>query len=156
MLEAKNVGNSLSLIDTVKTVNKEELLEFAKSYLSKHVYVSSKKLGMEYLGIYYNLTSSSMDYNKIKKVLANKFRHIISLLVREGLIAGYNNNSLYKRVDIVKSLSTDSSKTSNQILQKTVISSSKTEPETNEVKLVYYQGKFINPKFYDKINIDSM
>lgn len=168
MLEAQIVRNSLSLVDLAKAIKKEELFDFAKDYLKKHMYISNKKLGTEYLGVYYNLTSSRMDYDKIKRVLVNKFRNTIRLLVREGLIAGYNNIGLYKRVDeqktdscsiIDKSLSSDivktdpntNSKISSQILQKTVIDSTTTglETKTNEVKLVYYQGRFVNPKFYN-------
>lgn len=157
MVEAQYIKNKSSLVYLAKAIKKEELFDFAKDYLKKHVYVSSKNLGREYLGVHYNLTRSSMDYDKVKSVLSNKFRFVIGLLVREGLISGYNNSALYKRVDIPISLSNDITKTdscsnskiSSQILRKTVIDSTKPGPETNEVKLVYYQGKFVNPKFYN-------
>jgi len=128
MLESQIVNNSLSIVDLAKGIKKEILLEFAKDYLNKHVYISSKKLATAYLHEYYNLSHRDIEYTRIRKTLSHRFRHIIMLLTQERLIVGYNNSSLYKRVDIPiidKSLSNDST------------------------KLIYYQGKFVNPKFYD-------
>ena len=147
-LEAKIiVNNSVCLVDLAKAINKEELFEFAKEYLKKHVYISNKKLSMEYISVNYNLPSLRMDYDKIKKVLAYRFVRVISLLVREGLIAGYNNSHLYKRVELTK---TDSCSIIDKSLSNDIPKTCcQTKNCTGTVKLVYYQGKFVNPKFYD-------
>lgn len=133
MLEVQIIDNSINMLESIKAIPKEELLLHAKDYLTKHVYISSKNLGREYITLHYHKPSLRTDYNKLRKCLSNRFRFVISLFVREGLITRYNKNYLYKRVNNAKSplvslsLSNDSSKT----------------------KLVYYQERFVNPKFYD-------
>lgn len=128
MLESQIVNHSLSLLDLAKGIKKEVLLEFAKGYLNKCAYINNKKLATAYLYEYYNLRIRSNEYIRLRKVLSNRFRRVVVLLVREGLITRYSNNGLYKRVELPK---TD------------------LETKTNEVKLIYHQGRFINPKFYD-------
>ena len=132
MVEAQITNNSSSLVYIVKGIEKEQLIDFAKNYLKKHVYIKSKNLALEYLGVYYNLTTTSTDYDKIRRLLVYRFRRVLSLFVRERLIAGYNNSGLYKRIDLTK---TDPD------------ANSKTGPETNKVHLVFHQGKFVNPKY---------
>ena len=90
MVETQIIDNSVS---SVKDINKEELFDFAKEYLKKHVYVSSKRLRLGYIGIHnYRTTSDISNYY---------FGRVISRLVREGLIARYSPK-LYKRVDVSK------------------------------------------------------
>lgn len=129
MVESQIITYNTNVNDLVKNITKEDLFAYAKDYLKKHVYISSKKLGTEFLGTYYNLTRTRPNYDKIKRGLTHRFSYIIMLFTREGLIVGYNNSGLYKRVDpiIDKSLSNDSSKT----------------------KLIYYQDRFVDPNFYD-------
>lgn len=138
MLEAQIVNHSLSLIDLAKGIKKEVLLEFAKDHLKKCAYISSKKLATAYLHEYYNLRERSKEYIRLRKVLSNKFRYTIMLLTQERLIVGYSNSGLYKRVAIAKSLSTDITQPEPE-----------TKTSTCTVKLIYYQGRFVNPKFYD-------
>ena len=130
----------LSLVDQARDINKDTILNYTKTYLQSHAYISSKKISIEYVYEYYNLTHTSMDYDKIKRILYSKFTPAILSLRRERLITRYNNSSLYKRVDpiIAKSLSTNISKTDPE-----------TKNCTGTVKLIYYQGRFVNPKFYD-------
>ena len=130
MLESQIVNNSLNIVDLVKAIKKEVLLEFAKEYVKKHVYVNAKKLSTAYLYERYDITYRDIEYIQISKTLSHKFRYTIMLLTQERLIVGYNNNGLYKRVELPK-----------------------TDPETKNctgtAKLIYYQGRFVNPKFYD-------
>jgi len=105
MLEAKTIKNDSSSIDIIKGLGKETLFDYAKEYLTKHSYLSSKRLSTSYLYEQYNITYRNRDYIELNKSLSHKFRHTIMLLNRARLIVGYNNSSLYKRVDIDKSLS---------------------------------------------------
>lgn len=143
-----DIKNSVDLANFVKAIKKEELLEFAKEYLKKNTFVSAKKLSTGYLYERHNLTYRSGTYVWLRKALLHRFRRTIMLLTQEKLIVGYNS-TVYKRVDLQESNNFNSDKISNQILQKTVISSSKIDNETNEVKLIYHQGRFLNPNFYD-------
>ena len=89
---------TLSLIDQARDINKDTILAFTEEYLKSHAYISSKKLTMAFIYEYYNLTHSSMDYDKIKRILYNKFTPAITSFRREGLIAVYST-TLYKRVN---------------------------------------------------------
>jgi len=131
MVEAQIINNNISL---VKAITKEELLDFAKEYLKKHAFISSKKLATSCLYERFDITYKNPEYMRISKSLSHRFRHIIMLLNQERLIVGYNNNSLYKRVDLQESNN---------------VSNIAKSLSNGKSQLIYYQGRFVNPKFYD-------
>lgn len=125
MVEVQIINNNIGL---VKAISKEELLEFAKNYLKNHVYISNKYLSSAYIEAHYDLGYRDRNHIRIRKSLNSRFNQTIQLLHRKGLISRYNNNNIWKRVDpiIDKSLSNG-----------------------NGTKLVYFEGRFVNPKFYE-------
>ena len=135
MVESDVTKSDYSLLYTVRLIDKEVLYAYSLKYLEKHAYISSKKLASVYIFDNYNLTYTSMDYAKIKSLLSHKFRHTISILLRENKIIGYSPK-LYKRVDIIKSLCVDTPKIDPDI-------------KNNVSHLVYSEGRFVNPKFYN-------
>ena len=124
IIEPVEVKTYLSIIESEKDTPQEVLYDFALKYLTNHTYVNSSKLAIYYLCEVYDLTPTRSEFNKVKKVLTNKFARIITKLIQEHKIVGYTPK-LYKRVDIKKiSLG----------------------PGT---KLIFDGISFKNPKFYD-------
>ena len=109
MVESKGITSKYSLLSSMRIIDIEDLYDYALKYLKKHTYISSKNLTSAYLYDYYNLTYSSMDYRKIRRLLSHKFGNIMSRFLREKRIFGYSPK-LYKRVDIVQSLCVDTPK----------------------------------------------
>lgn len=125
----------LSLVERTKEITKEVLYAYSLKYLKKHVYISSKNLSGAYVFEHYNLTHTSIEYRKIRGILSHKFRFTIGLLLREKMIIGYSPK-LYRRVNINPSLYNDTPKIELDVKNKVS-------------KLVYHQGRFVNPKFHD-------
>ena len=124
IIEPVEVKTYLSIIESEKDTPQEVLYDFALKYFTNHTYVNSSKLAIYYLCEVYDLPPTRNDFNKVKKVLTNKFARIITKLIQEHKIVGYTPK-LYKRVDIKKiSLG----------------------PGT---KLIFDGISFKNPKFYD-------
>lgn len=150
MVESKGIKSEYSLLSFVRGVRKEELWGYTLTYLEKHVYISSKNLTSAYLYDYYDLTHTSMDYRKIKNLLSHKFGNIISVLLRENRILGYSPK-LYKRVDIINSKTKITPQGQKEI---STNDNSKVDTPSPDIKnnashLIYYQGRFMNPKDYD-------
>ena len=130
IIEPIEVKTYLPLTDQIKNISKEALYDFALQYLVKHPYINSSKLAIYYLCEVYDLTPTRNEFNKVKKVLTNKFSRIIIKLIQEKKIAGYSPK-LFKRVELPK------------------IDYDNKNPPGRGTKLIFDGVSFKNPKFND-------
>lgn len=87
--------------DQVKAMKfRLKLKNYTKSYIDTHTYFSSRKIAKQFM---YDRNYKGLDSDKTYRRLSHRFGHILSLMLRNGLISKYNSKQ-YKRVKEVSHL----------------------------------------------------